>query len=81
MNAMKRFALLGTALMSFLTGCGTQQEHTASSQPKAAASSGTVKEIAQTGMSMFLRLRLLSSSMIRPRLIIRLATVLVDIAE
>ena len=51
MNAMKRFALLGTALMSFLTGCGTQQEHTASSQPKAAASSDTVKEIAQTGMS------------------------------
>ena len=46
MNAMKRFALLGTALMSFLTGCGTQQEHTASSQPKAAASSGTMKEIA-----------------------------------
>jgi len=51
MNAMERFALLGTALMSFLTGCGTQQEHTASSQPKAAASSGTVKEIAQTVMS------------------------------
>ena len=53
MNAMKRFALLGTALMSFLTGCGTQQEHTANSQtiPKAAASSGTMKEIAQTGMS------------------------------
>ena len=48
---MKRFALLSAALMSFLTGCGTQQEHTASSQPKAAASSGTVKEIAQTGMS------------------------------
>ena len=51
MNAMKRFALLGTALMSFLTGCGTQQENTASLQPKAAANSGTVKEIAQTGMS------------------------------
>ena len=51
MNAMKRFALLGTALMSFLTGCGTQQENTASSQPKAAASSDTMKEIAQTGMS------------------------------
>ena len=51
MNAMKRFALLGTGLMSFLTGCGTQQEYTASSQPKAAASSDTVKEIAQTGMS------------------------------
>ncbi|MEE3405413.1 MAG: alpha/beta hydrolase-fold protein, partial [Acutalibacteraceae bacterium] len=53
MNAMKRFALLGTALMSFLTGCGTQQESTANSQtiPKAAASSGTMKEIAQTGMS------------------------------
>ena len=53
MNAMKRFALLGTALMSFLTGCGTQQENTASSQtiPKAAVSSDTVKEIAQTGMS------------------------------
>ena len=51
MNAMKRFALLGTALMSFLTGCGTQQKNTASLQPKAAASSDTVKEIAQTGMS------------------------------
>ena len=43
MNAMKRFALLGTALMSFLTGCGTQQEHTASSQPKASASSDTLE--------------------------------------
>ena len=43
---MKRFALLSAALMSFLTGCGTQQEHTASSQPKAVASSGAVKEIA-----------------------------------
>lgn len=53
MNAMKRFALLGTVLMSFLTGCGTQQENTANSQtiPKAAVSSDTVKEIAQTGMS------------------------------
>ena len=38
-------------IAGLLTGCGTQQEHTASSQPKAAASSGTVKEIAQTGMS------------------------------
>ena len=26
MNAMKRFALLSAALMSFLTGCGTQQK-------------------------------------------------------
>ena len=53
MNAMKRFALLGTALMSFLTDCGTQQEHTASSQtmPKTAASADSMKEIAQTGMS------------------------------
>lgn len=53
MNAMKRFALLGTVLMSFLTGCGTQQENTANSQtiPKAAVSSDTVNEIAQTGMS------------------------------
>lgn len=53
MNAMKRFALLGTVLMSFLTGCGTQQENTANSQtiPKAAVSSDTVKEIALTDMS------------------------------
>ena len=53
MNAMKRFALLGTVLMLFLTGFGTQQENTANSQtiPKAAVSSDTVKEIAQTGMS------------------------------
>lgn len=53
MNAMKRFALLGTALMSFLTGCGTQQESTANSQtmPKTAASADSMKEIAQTGMS------------------------------
>lgn len=53
MNVIKRFALLGTVLMSFLTGCVTQQENTANSQtiPKAAVSSDTVKEIAQTGMS------------------------------
>lgn len=53
MNVMKRFALLGTVLMSFLTGCGTHQENTANSQtiPKAAVSSDTVNEIAQTGMS------------------------------
>ena len=53
MNAMKRFTLLGTALMSFLTGCGTEKEIITSSQtiPKADASAATVQEIAQTGMS------------------------------
>ena len=50
---MKRFTLLGTALMSFLTGCGTEKEIITSSQtiPKADASAATVQEIAQTGMS------------------------------
>ena len=53
MNAMKRFALIGTALMTFLAGCGRERENTVSSQslPKASADAKTVQEIAQTGNS------------------------------
>jgi len=51
MNAMKRFALIGTALLTFLTGCGREQENSVNSQalPKASADIKTVQNIAQTG--------------------------------
>lgn len=52
MNAMKRFALIGIVFMSFLTGCGHEQESTVHSQtaPKITAGSEAV-QIAQTGMT------------------------------
>ena len=51
MNAVKKIALIGTALLSLLACCDCEQERESSSQtaPRASASADTVRDIEQTG--------------------------------